>query len=87
MKKRGNLSEFHSERNYYLQNWYFRDSTKVLKASVSLNLIEINPPLSKKIFIKSLDPMATIWWQWAEGQQSSQAGAVVAHEIIIAVST
>ena len=22
-KKRGNLSEFHSERNYYLQNWYF----------------------------------------------------------------
>ena len=24
MKKRGNLSEFHSERNYYLQNWYFR---------------------------------------------------------------
>ena len=22
-KKRGNSSEFHSERNYYLQNWYF----------------------------------------------------------------
>ena len=24
VKKRGNLSEFHSERNYYLQNWYFK---------------------------------------------------------------
>ena len=22
-KKRGNLSDFHLERNYYLQNWYF----------------------------------------------------------------
>ena len=26
-KKRGNLSEFHSERNYYIQNWYFRVTT------------------------------------------------------------
>ena len=24
-RKRGNRSEFHSERNYYLQNWYFSD--------------------------------------------------------------
>ena len=24
-KKRGNSSEFHSERNYYLQNWYFSE--------------------------------------------------------------
>ena len=24
-KKMGNSSEFHSERNYYLQNWYFRN--------------------------------------------------------------
>ena len=24
MKKRGNRSEFHSERNYLLQNWYFK---------------------------------------------------------------
>ena len=26
-KNKGNRSEFHSERNYYLQNWYF--STKI----------------------------------------------------------
>ena len=26
-EKRGNWSEFHSERNYYIQNWYFNKST------------------------------------------------------------
>ena len=30
MKKRGNRSEFHSERNYYLQNWYFSDVTIIV---------------------------------------------------------
>ena len=29
MKKRGNLSEFHSERNYLLQNWYFSTETRL----------------------------------------------------------
>ena len=27
VKKMGNRSEFHSERNYYLQNWYFSEET------------------------------------------------------------
>ena len=27
VKKRGNRSEFHSERNYYLQNWYFSQTS------------------------------------------------------------
>ena len=27
VKKMGNLSQFHSERNYYLQNWYFNKRT------------------------------------------------------------
>ena len=28
VKKMGNCSEFHSERNYYLQNWYFNRKLK-----------------------------------------------------------
>ena len=33
-EKRGNLSEFHSERSYLLQNWYF---SKIINQKKSLN--------------------------------------------------
>ena len=39
-KKRGNRSEFHSEINYYLQNWYFSESPLV-----SISVFPITHPL------------------------------------------
>ena len=34
-EKRGNRSEFHSERNYYLKNWYFRGKNKKNETKVA----------------------------------------------------
>ena len=40
VNKRGNRSEFHSERNYLLQNWYFRYLSQIENPS------KIKPPLN-----------------------------------------
>ena len=53
-KKRGNLSEFHSERSYYLQNWYFRDYPTFTGKSLSEALIfaSTNPQYDDRLFIE-----------------------------------
>ena len=45
--KRGNRSEFHSEINYYLQNWYFSISTRF---SISKSKIHIEGRQSMMLF-------------------------------------
>ena len=42
----GNQSEFHSERNYYLQNWYF----SCQKAKRKSNGLDLRTPAAKNDF-------------------------------------